>query len=404
MRYVFAAFLLFSAVVIPLACGNQNNIPTVITASATKTFTPTPTGTILTATPTNTSAGAFTATFTPTPATTVTFQNAYAAAAAPNGMVIAVNGAVTLMTLAESQTSNGAALAVEEFEITNTTANIPATNTNYLYQGFPTPNSTPAWEPSTVTLSGPKGFVNPAYGGGSYAAILDTTSSGSGILYWGNSGMSGWNGSYGGTAYGFLYEPYNASGYSSTNFSNPEGLTADSNQNIYIADTGHALVEEFNPPTGSQLGIQSHFGGISGQVFANPNGNFTSVVFRQPYAVACDTASPANIWVTDVGYSPSVVEEYTTGGVSIIAAWQTVSGCVAHGIAVCPSGANAGDIFVADAGNNQVEIYSPTGTLLGYFNATAQDPSFSPSCIGFVPSTGIVWVGDTHTPLILSYQ
>jgi hypothetical protein len=237
--------------------------------------------------------------------------------------------------------------------------------------------------------------VNPG-GNNGYSAVLDNQSAGGAVLYYGNSSLLGWQ------LVGSDYEPYGTAGYWGAGFNNPKCLTADNNGFIYVADTGNSYVEEYNGVWG-QHRWNGEGPGMAGVTFANPGGNFVSVSFKQPYAVACDAANPANVWVGDVGYNPSVIEEYSSGGTTIINAWAAVTGCVVHGITINP---NTGNIYIADAGNNLVEVYSQTGTLL----AEVSDPNpsahellpFAPSCIAFAGNYLIV--GDSNNDFIDIFQ
>jgi hypothetical protein len=427
MKKLALCLILLLAIMIPLACGNQNNSPNgpIGGGGATATFTSSPTKTNTpggpTSTPTPLPAGANTPTFTPTFSVPIpVYEHTYGTASSPNGMVISANAAsVTVMTLAEYQL--GGVEGVEYFYLgaggvtTNIAGNFPG-ESGAILQGIPTPALTPPWEPTTVTLNGPQGFAYPNIGFGSaYATILDLQSGGGALLYEGNANMAGWNNPYN---FGFLYEPQTTNGYGGTPFKNPKGLTADLIGDIYVADTGNGQVDEFNGQTpagangGTNNGIyQLHFikgnGGITfinNTAPANPT-TFVSVPFISPYAVAVDPSN--NLWVGDTGYSPSVVEAYSTqGGVSILAAWPTVSGCVVHGITVSPIVPN--NVYVSDSGNNQIEIYNQLGTLLGVIT----DPHssyeggafFAPSCVGCNNATGDLWVADTSNDNIISFH
>ncbi len=407
MRYILALFLLFSAVVIPLACGNQNNIPTVITASATKTFTATSTGTVFTNTPTKTPTGAATATPSPTPALAIpTPQHNYGTTASPNGMVISGS----LITLAEYDSTDGP--MVEGFQVdvaNNGTADYPATLTNIAYQSFPTPGMTPAWAPSTMLFKGPQGFINPG-GNTGYSAVLDTNGSAA-TLYYGSSTFPAPVNSYNawsGASYnlGFAWEPYTASGFNIVGgFNSPKGLSADTAGYFYVADTGNGVVDQFDGAFPSGIYPLHSWSGNSGYSFPNVGGiPFTSVNFNKPYAVACDSNSPATVYVADNGYNPPVVEWFSSGGTTITGGFTTVSGGSIHGLAVGP--APNYYVYVADSGNSQVEVYSQTGNLL----LTITDPHsaweaqpFSPSCIGF-DANGYIWIGDSLNRQIVSFK
>ncbi len=336
---------------------------------------------------------------TPTPIPTFAlpapvFQYNYSTAISPNGMVITGNN----LTIAEYGVTMGGALGlVEGFKIVP--ANGTITNalnpdeTGYVLQGFPTPESTPPWQPVTTALNGPQGFVNPG-GGGGYAYILDDQPSGGAILYWGNSGMPGWGNPY---FLGFLYEPYQTAGYDSKGFNRPKGMTADSLGTIYIADTGNGCVEEFGNAWGCGLCPLHRWYGWAGVPF----GTFTSVVFKSPYGIACDASN--NVWVTDVGYSPSMIQEFASQGTTIINAFSTIPGCVAQGIAV---NSTTGNIYIADSGNHLVEVYSPSGTILTEWGdpgpAAHESVPFSPSCIAFTGT--YAFVGDNANNFIDVFQ
>jgi hypothetical protein len=367
MKKLLVLLILLSGLIIPLACSDNNS---------NKGSAPTlPTGS--TSTPTAIQGPPGTPTYTPVFTLPVpVFQHNYGTVGAPTGLVISG----TNLTVSEYEIkATGPVAMVQGFNITGGGTLSPPGETNFVLQGFPTPNTTPAWIPVTVVLNGPQGFTNPG-GGGGQASILDTQSNGSAILYWGSSGLPGWGAPYN---LGFLYEPYNTSSYGGAAFNNPKSLTIDSAGNSYIADTGNSCVEEF----GGVIPLHRWFG-TAGVTF----GPFVSVGFKSPYAITTDSASPPNVWVGDTGYNPSVIEEYSSGGTTILGAWPTVPGCIVHGLAISP----AGNIYVADSGNNMVEAYSPTGTLLTEWGdpgpAANEATPFKPSCIGF--SGTYVFVGD----------
>ncbi|HTC19550.1 MAG TPA: hypothetical protein VK859_01785 [bacterium] len=369
MKKLLVLLILLSGLIIPLACSDNNNNPT-------KASGPGLTG--VASTPTVVSGPAGTPTNTPVLGPAPVFQHNYGTVGAPTGLVISG----TNLTVSEYEVKNtGTVAMVEDFTIAAGGTLNPPGETNYLLQGFPTPNSTPAWIPQTVVLNGPQGFTNPG-GFGGQASVLDAQSNGSAILYYGSSGLPGWGAPYN---YGFFYEPYSTNSYGGAAFNNPKALTIDSNGYSYVADTGNGAVEEF---TGA---VPYHrWFGTAGVTF----GSFVSVAFKSPYAITTDTAD--NVWVGDTGYSPSVIEEYASGGTTILGAWPTLPGCIVHGLAV---NSGTGDIYVADSGNKLVEVYTPTGSLVTEFGdpgpAAHEATPFSPSCIGF--SGNYIFVGDAGT-------
>jgi hypothetical protein len=437
IKKIFICLIFLAAIIFPLACGNQNNAPTgpIGGSAATATHTPVPSFTPTPGGPTNTPtplpAGANTPTFTPTFAVpTPVYEHTIATFASPNGMV--VNGGV--MRLAEKEDTGSGYEGLEIFDLGNggVTTNAVPQEVGALAQGIPTPGSTSPWQPTTITLVGPQGFINPggdgpagggtAYfspassGNSAYAAVLDVAPGGAATLYTGNDYELGWQ--YFIPGYGYDYEPIQTNGYGALAFNNPKAMTGDGNGNIYITDTGNHVVEEFwgydNAPDLPGPGGLHKTGGNAGITFVNNTApaaptTFVSVGFISPYGITVDSSN--NVWVTDTGYSPSVVQEFSfSGSVSILAAWPTVTGCVATGIAVAPAGSSiAGDICVADSGNNEVEIYNPAGTLLTVLSdphsAYEGGHPFAPSCIGFngASSTYDLWVADTSNEYVISF-
>jgi hypothetical protein len=428
---LIGCLVILAAIIIPLACGNQNNAPAgpigggvtatftpVITNTPAPTLSPTPTitpgGPTFTNTPTNTLvAGVNTPTFTPTFAITYTFQHNYGTTASINGMVITGSQ----LTVAEDDSTYGPMVEGFSIQAGGVVTPVPG-QANFVWQGFPTPTTTPGeagYVFTAVGLAGPQGFINPS-GGNGYAAILDTNGAAATLYYgvsaaaapspWNQNIYNGWTG-YG---LGFGWEPWTTSGFNIVGgFKSPKGMGADTSGFIYIADTGNSRVEQF----GNIIGPFHAWSGNSGAAFAN---GFLPVAFVSPYAVACDASTPATVYVGDNGYSPAVVEEFASGGTTITGGFKTVKGCVIHGIAVGPSPNYL--VYVSDAGggvgNGQIEIYSngtgayaalPVGTLLsavsnpqGYSEAA----TFDPTGIGF-DANGYIWVGDATNRQIVSF-
>lgn len=326
-----------------------------------------------------------------------------------------ING--TILTVAESEvTSSGNIATMEGFIGAGTTIlnidNWPgytaggvANINNVLLTGAapPTPNPTVPFLPTTIALQGPVGFVNPGGSGpGGWSAVLDQPPGGTAILYagyytsWQSAGVSD-----------IRYMPYFGSSYGGAAFNNPKSMCADQagpSGRIYVTDTGNNEVEEFSPYEGifGQPPLPVHqWYGAQGVTVGGTGVTFSSagVSFKSPCAVACDTASPPNVWVGDVGYTNSVIMEFTSGATTILESWQGIANCKVSGLAI---DSGTGNVYVADSGNNMVEVYSSTGTLLTAFGdpgpAAAEPKPFKPSCIAF--SGGYIYVGDTNNDYI----
>jgi sugar lactone lactonase YvrE len=405
MKKLVLCLILLLAIMIPLACGNQNNSPNGPIGGGT---TPVPTKTNTpggpTSTPTNTitpTTSGYTPTVTITPAT---YDNTIGTSGAPQCMVI--TGA--RMDLGE----RGNYSAIESFNIGAGGTAAVAGIGGAVLQGIPTPNVTPGaplWAPVTTNLVGPQGYVF----NGSNSAVLDVASSGSATLYEGNNSELAWVGNAGEAipALGSAYQPVEVSGYGIYAFSNPKSLATDSNGVLYVADTGTGSVDVFDGkggPNFPQAGFHQLWGNAG--TFTVGLNTFTGVNFKSPYAVTTDSSN--NLWVTDTGYTPSYVQAFANSGipsfgVSIVMAFQTIPGCVATGIAVPTVGKYAGMVCIADSGNNQVEIYSATGTILGILTDPHSNYEggklFQPSCIGFDNANNILWVADTANDNIISF-
>ena len=399
----FLVLMIFAAgIVFPLACSDNNpnktSGPTISTGGGTSTPSS------VQGTP-----------GTPTPIPTFSipapiFQGNYRTSASPNQLVINPSGGGYILTVAELQnTTKGTATGVESFSTGGGGTLALQTYGGSVLQGFPTPNSTPPWTPVTVGLNGPQGFVNPG-GGTGYAAILDAQPGGGAILYTGYSyapatPYNGWS-DYG---YGLFWQPTNVSSYSGIHFNNPKGLAADTNSNIYVADTGNGYVEEFTGPA-LNWGVvpEGFWSGFVGVTIGGSGVTFSqaSVAFKSPYAVTCDPLG--NVWVSDTGYSPSMVEEFNSGATTILESWPALPNSVVHGLTVDNSAnCNGGPcVYVADAGANIVEVYSTKGVLMT--EMTDPNPSahigypFTPSCVAYAQIGGLnyVFVGDSTNDFI----
>jgi hypothetical protein len=341
--------VLLTAIGLPLACTTNNSSsptsPVVHTPTpggpGTSTFTPT------------VPAGA-TATFTPTfVIPPPTFMGRVGTAAEPNQLYY--NGGN--LYVAES----GVVPLIEEFALTGSALTFTG-GTGFVITGYPTPNSTPAFTGVTVNLSGPQGFVT--IGGSGAVALLDDKTDGTANIYVGD--------------FNSLNLPVTTSSYGSNGLSSPLGITADSQNHIYVANTGDGEIDEYDA-FGFPGSFPLHYW----------NGWAPSSLFKKPCAIACDSSD--NVYIADKGFSPSVISEFNGGGTVFLQSFSTITGCVASGIAIDGSG----DIYVSDSGKNQVEEYDSTGNLLrawGRSSSSSQFANFTPTCIAFTGT--YILVGD----------
>ena len=78
-------------------------------------------------------------------------------------------------------------------------------------------------------------------------------------------------------------------------FKYPYGIAVDSTRNIYVADTGNALIREIQPGGGIMVSTLAGSAGVTGST----NGNAACALFNQPNGIALDTAG--NLYVADSG-------------------------------------------------------------------------------------------------------
>jgi sugar lactone lactonase YvrE len=123
-------------------------------------------------------------------------------------------------------------------------------------------------------------------------------------------------------------------------FNHPQAAAVDfSNGDIYVADTGHGVIQKF-----SKDGVfETSFAGASG---------------FSPQDVAVDPTS-GNVYVA----SPNRIEGFLPIGLPVLGASWVPSG-TATGIAV---GSN-GDVYVSDSSNSQIHRYGPFGQDKGAFS------------------------------------
>ncbi len=188
-------FLLFTGILVPLACGNSNNVPTAISSGPTRTFTPTASGTVLTNTPTATTAGAFTAT--PTFTNVIappSYRHNYGVAGPPNGITYSSG---TLYVSNSKFTTIGGAAELNNFTVSGSSLSGPGYQ-GLVGQGIPTPwvgTATPWAAAATIGFSNLQSYVV----GSTYSAALDSSNSPSGTS--GTLFTSGYSGITNGTIY-----------------------------------------------------------------------------------------------------------------------------------------------------------------------------------------------------------
>ncbi len=182
-------------------------------------------------------------------------------------------------------------------------------------------------------------------------------------------------------------------------FWTPYGVAVDASGNVYVADSGNQRIRKVSPS-----GAVTTLAG-SGE-YGSMDGMGTAASFLNPTGVAVDAAG--NVFVADSGNNK--IRKVNPAGVVVTLAGHTNSGAndgTGTGASFFdPTGVAvdaAGDVFVADSGNNEIRKISPSGvvtTLAGHTSSGANDgtgtgASFSSPTGVAVDAAGNVFVADS---------
>lgn len=151
--------------------------------------------------------------------------------------------------------------------------------------------------------------------------------------------------------------------------SGPYAVAVDATDDVYIADTGNNVIEKVTPS--GVLSIVAGTGMIPGpgpgSAMAPPNGPALSANLESPEGVALD--SSGNVYIGDA--INNVIEKVTPSGMLSVIAGTGNGGSPTPGPATSsdldnPAGLaldGAGNVYVADVANNDIEEITPSGTL-----------------------------------------
>jgi serine/threonine-protein kinase len=188
-----------------------------------------------------------------------------------------------------------------------------------------------------------------------------------------------------------------------SSFNQPTGVAVDASGNVYVADNGNHLIREVSP-NGNVTTLAGS--GIPGSA----NGTGTAASFNFPQGVAVDASG--NVYVAD--YGNNMIRKISPAG-----AVTTLAGSGETGAGNSPDTVSfnkpiglaldaAGNIYVADFGNNMVRKVTPAGvvsTLAGSItsgsaNGTGAAASFNGPTGVAVDASGNVYVADYGNNLI----
>ena len=187
-------------------------------------------------------------------------------------------------------------------------------------------------------------------------------------------------------------------------FNTPCGLTVDTNGNVYVADSGNAVIRMVTPN-----GVVSTVAGTPG---AGTNTN-APALFYSPVGVAVDGAG--NLYVAD--QSGNTISEVTPdGSVTLVAGIPGEQGSADGGPGVAafanPWGVavdGAGNVYVGDYGNNTLRTVSPDGVVTtlagttpnpGSVDGTGSAARFNYPNSVTVDGAGNLYVADSHNYVI----
>ena len=159
---------------------------------------------------------------------------------------------------------------------------------------------------------------------------------------------------------------------SAARFNLPVGIAVDGAGNLYVADAGNNTIRKVTP-----AGVVSTFAGMPGVAGTN-DGPGAGAQFFYPFGIALDSAT--NLYVTD-DQNDTIRKITPQGVVSTFAGIPGSYGATDSSLGVAqfqaPGGIaldSAGNLYVADSGNNAIRMITPGGVVSTIAGTAFQPP------------------------------
>ena len=183
----------------------------------------------------------------------------------------------------------------------------------------------------------------------------------------------------------------------------PFGVAVDTNGNVYAADTGNNIIRKITPD-----GLVTTLAGQSGQP-GNADGPGATAQFRNPWNLAVDDSG--DVFVADL--SNGSIRKITPDGVVTTLDNQTAAGTPArpvgrgrftnpYGVAVDKSG----DLYVSDSGRHHIIEITPFDETIAFNGrpdgqTPGQTPLANPQAIAVTDQAGDIYVADAGNHIIV---
>ncbi len=201
------------------------------------------------------------------------------------------------------------------------------------------------------------------------------------------------------TLAGLAGQPGSADGTNSTaRFRNPWSVAVDSKGSLYVADMSNNTIRKINTN-----GVVHTFAGQTG-LSGNSDGFGNDALFNHPFAVAVDGAG--NVYVSDT--ANNAIRKITVGRVV-----TTLAGLPGYAGNTDGNGSDArfwnpqgltvdsaGNIYVADTGNNVIRMITPMGLVTTFSASTDKSMALNAPGGLAIDSAGNIYVADTDNHCI----